>query len=307
MAVEDVAPSDDAAPGGSTVPAPKAAAVAVPLLSTMLAITALRSRICAFSPQRNRTPRYGTSNHVSCFSAVSEFQGTFSRPRSEREGASDPSLQTLHSHALFTNKRLSLGIYASFFTLPLCYITSSWCEKACQPEFELSSKTELKFQYLVKSVTIALPNVQRLNKPPPCQNVDQFINSTFLANGGTLAVLSPSWFPVRRRPRREGRSGGGAVRARRRRTADADGAFWPFLTYRMPGMRRWFLSAMNFKHTICSILAPEQKPSKHRSTPHSLERQARRRYILVEKAFCFLWFVLYQVQLPNATQRERKR
>ena len=68
------------------------------------------------------------------------------------------------------------------------------------------------------------------------------------------------------------------MRARRRRTADADGAFWPFLTYRMPGMRRWFLSAMNFKHTICLILAAEQKPSKHKSTPHSLERQARRRY-----------------------------
>ena len=97
------------------------------------------------------------------------------------------------------------------------------------------------------------------------------------------------------------------MRARRRRTADADGAFWPFLTYRMPGMRRWFLSAMNFKHTICSIFAPEQKPSKHRSTPHSLERQARRRYILVEKAFCFLWFVLYQVQLPNPTERENGR
>ena len=76
VAVEDVvAPSDDAAP--------KAAAVAVPLLSTMVAITAF-PRICALSPRRNRTPRYGTSNHVSCFSAVSEFQGTFSRPCSER-------------------------------------------------------------------------------------------------------------------------------------------------------------------------------------------------------------------------------
>ena len=107
-----------------------------PVVVLHLSLTALRGRNRSLSPQRNRMPRYGASNHVSCFSAVSEFQGTFSGPSSERESAHLPILHFRHSQT----RRLSLGIYASSssslsLALLLGYITTGLvCKGVCANE-----------------------------------------------------------------------------------------------------------------------------------------------------------------------------
>ena len=153
VADEDVAPSDD--PGGNAEPAPKAAAV-VPLLSTTLAITAFR-RIGSLPPYPywNRTPRYAASNHVSCFSAVSEFEGTFSRPRSgwgrERTPLADPSLQTLartpHKQEAFSGHIRLLPHSPRLHNDRVCS-RGVW-----PPESDMPSQLGVKFQYLKQFVT----------------------------------------------------------------------------------------------------------------------------------------------------------
>ena len=110
-----------------------------PVVVLHLSLTALRGRNRSLSPQRNRMPRYGASNHVSCFSAVSEFQGTFSGPsRPDRKGRASAHLLILHFRHSQT-RRLSLGIYASSSSLSLAlllgYITTGLvCKGVCANE-----------------------------------------------------------------------------------------------------------------------------------------------------------------------------
>ena len=127
--------------------------------------------------------------------------------------------------------------------------------------------------------------------------------------GCTFSKLVPC---VRRRARarREGRE---RRRCSERAKKAGCGRCFLALTYRMPGMRPWFLSAMNVKHTICSIFAPEQKPHIHRSTPHATALNGRPGPAALywwrwrkHSVFCGLFCTKYNSPIQHR-ERERKR
>ena len=120
-----------------------------PVVVLHLSLTVLRGRNRSLSPQRNQMPRYGASNHVSCFSAVSEFQGTFSGPRSVWESErtlADPSLQTLANKKAFSGHiRLLLLLPQSRAPSRLHNDGFGVQRGVCQRDITLSLKAEFTF------------------------------------------------------------------------------------------------------------------------------------------------------------------